>query len=518
MAIRKSQVYLSLANSYLIDVRCEMGLIVRYNNNYDCHSIIASIKLGNSERELLNIASLFKGLFYLKLLKGKKSQEVFIMVKAILLEDKSQMFSKVGKSHDSKGWFLALYSTNPLEYSMTVKAYNIINISNEMSYQPKMKYKLLNLTTGLPKGRNSYGNRATIVSALPKVVYEFSNINWRRSVAVRNIVSVRKYSTDVQPKVFTKLNSLTNYCLSNKDKIVDRKIYNILCDPYFLQYAYNSIKSKPGNMTQGINPETLDGLNWEWFIETSESLKQEKFAFKPGRRIYVDKSNGEKRPLTIAPPRDKIVQAGIKIILNAIYEPVFLECSHGFRPNKSCHTALKFISQKFMPSVWFIEGDISKCFDSIDHHKLMDIIESKIKDRQFTKFIYKSLKAGYFEFKVFKSDIVGTPQGSIISPILSNIFMHQLDIYINSLKKEFDIGKLPKANSNYKHLKYLMSKAKAKNDMMEFRRLLLLSRKEDSINFSDPSYKRLNYVRYASSPPPKRGGEEGYHLTRSAGK
>lgn len=497
MAIRKSHVYLSLVNSYLIDVRCERGLIVRYSSNYDCHNIIASIKLGNSERELLNIASLFKGLFYLKLLRGTESREVSIMVKAILLKDKFQMFSKVGKPHCSNRWFLALFSTSLLDNSMTAKAYNIINIRNEMSYQPKMEYKLLNLTAGLPKGRNSYGNRATVVSGLHKAAYEFMKVNWRKSVAVSNIVSVRKYSTDVQPKVFTKLDSLTNYCLSNKDKVVDRKIYNILCDPYFLQYAYNSIKSKPGNMTPGINPETLDGLNWDWFVETSESLKQEKFAFKPGRRILMDKSSGGKRPLTIAPPRDKIVQAGMKIILNAIYEPVFLESSHGFRPNKSCHTALKFISQKFKSSVWFIEGDISKCFDSIEHRKLMDIIESKIKDRQFTKLIFKSLRAGYFEFKVYKSDIVGTPQGSIISPILSNIFMHQLDVYVNSLKEEFDIGTLPKLNRGYRHIVYLMSKAKAKNDMGEFKKQLLLLRKVNSVNFSDPSYKRLNYVRYA---------------------
>lgn len=497
MALRKKNAFLALANSYFIDVRCEMGLIVSYNSNYDCHNIITSIKLGNSERELLNIASLLKGISYLKLLKDRESREVSIMVKVILLKDKFQMFSNVGKSHSSNGWFLALFSTSLLDNSMTAKAYNIINIRNEMSYQPKMEYKLLNLTTGLPKGRNTYGNRVTIVSGQRNAAYEFMKMNWRKSVTVSNFVSVRKYSTDVQAKVFTKLDSLTNYCLSNKDKIVDRKIYNILYDPYFLEYAYNTIKSKPGNITPGISPETLDGLSWDWFVETSESLKEEKFSFKPGKRILIDKSNGGKRQLTIAPPRDKIIQAGIKIILNAIYEPVFLDSSHGYRPNRSCHTALKFISQKFMPSVWFIEGDMNKCFDSIQHRKLMDLIEYKIKDRQFTKLIFKSLRAGYFEFKIYKSDIVGTPQGSIISPILSNIYLHQLDVYVNSLKKEFDIGTLPKVNSDYKHIVYLMAKAKAKNDMVEFKKQLQLLRQINSINFNDPSYKRLNYVRYA---------------------
>lgn len=498
MALRKKNSFLALANSYFIDVRLEMSFVVSYNSNYDCHCIITSIKLGNSERGLLNIASLFKGWINSKLIRGSNSREVSIMVKAGLLEDKFLTFSKVGNSFCSNGWISTNTFTNRLNVIMTSTTYSIINTGKGMSCQPKIEYKLHGITQRLPKGINTYGNGATIVST-PRLnaVYELGNSNWRKSVAVNNIVSMRQYSTDVQPKVFTKLDSLTKYSINNINNVIDRKIYNILCDPYFLEYAYETIKSKPGNMTPGVTPETLDGINWEWFLELSKSLKEEKFQFKPGRRILIDKASGGKRPLTIAPPRDKIVQAGIKIILNAIYEPTFLDSSHGFRPNRSCHTALRYISQKMKVSTWFIEGDISKCFDSIDHQKLMGIIENKILDRQFTKLIWKSLKVGYFEFKVYKSDIVGTPQGSIISPILCNIFMHQLDSFVESLKEEFDKGKNPKNNPIYKQHSYLMGQAKKKNDWVEFRKQLNLLRLVPSVNFYDPGYRRLNYVRYA---------------------
>lgn len=120
-----------------------------------------------------------------------------------------------------------------------------------------------------------------------------------------------------------------------------------MCDPDLLYLAYNNIKSKPGNMTPGIVPTTLDGMSFEEFGKLSESLKNESFEFKPGRRIQIPKPKGGSRPLTIAPPRDKIVQEAMRIILNAIYEPTFLESSHGFRPNKSCHSALKQVYQKF---------------------------------------------------------------------------------------------------------------------------------------------------------------------------
>jgi retron-type reverse transcriptase len=137
-----------------------------------------------------------------------------------------------------------------------------------------------------------------------------------------------------------RVNSLAEWCKENPDKPVDRKIYNMICDPSLLFLAYNNIKSKPGNMTPGIVPTTLDGMSREEFLKISESLRKESFDFKPGRSVQIPKPVKKgTRPLTIAPPRDKIVQEAMRIVIEAIFEPTFKESSHGFRPNKSCHSA-----------------------------------------------------------------------------------------------------------------------------------------------------------------------------------
>lgn len=228
-------------------------------------------------------------------------------------------------------------------------------------------------------------------------------------------------------------------------------LYNLICDVDLLTLAYHNIKSKPGNMTPAINPETLDGISSEFFNDLSKRLKDESFKFSPHRRVRIPKSNGGSRPLTIASPRDKIVQEAMRIILEAIFEPTFSNTSHGFRPNRSCHSALKYVRDYFKPATWFIEGDLTKCLDSIPQDKLLTLIESKIKDRQLTKLIAKSFKAGYFEFRYYQHDLAGTPQGSIISPILSNIFLHQLDQFVLNLKDEFDIGNKPIRPKSYRN-------------------------------------------------------------------
>ena len=107
--------------------------------------------------------------------------------------------------------------------------------------------------------------------------------------------------------------------------------------------AYEMIKSNPGNMTKGIDEETLDGINHSWFVRTAKELADERYVMRPGRRVYIPKSNGKKRPLGISSPRDKIVQQSMKLILDCMLDPVFRGSSHGFRPHRSTHTALKEI-------------------------------------------------------------------------------------------------------------------------------------------------------------------------------
>lgn len=264
-----------------------------------------------------------------------------------------------------------------------------------------------------------------------------------------------------------------------------------------LIYAYENIKSKPGNMTPGVTPETLDGISIETFQKISEKLRDESFQFAPSRRIQIPKASGGSRPLSIASPIDKIVQEAMRMVLEAIFEPIFDDNSHGFRPNRGCHTALRSVSRTFQPVEWVIEGDLAKFFDSISHQKLMGILETKIMDRQFTKLIRKALSAGYFEFKVLKNNIVGTPQGSIVSPILANIFLHQLDEYVSGLKKEFDKGTKAPRTKESRYFEYHILKARKEGDLLKMRKLIAERSLAPAIDFGSDLFKRLAYVRYA---------------------
>ncbi len=350
-------------------------------------------------------------------------------------------------------------------------------------------------TTRLPKASDGYGSRAIIVPVNARI-----NVLGRGRIAAKTPFNKTYYSTNnamTEVKVIRRLKELHRKCVDSPNTIVNSRLYKLICDKDLLNIAYNKLKSKPGQMTPGISPVTLDGMSNEVLEAITASLKSETFQFSPGRRIQIPKGSGGTRPLTIAPPRDKLVQECMRIILEAIFEPTFLDCSHGFRPNRSCHTALKSIRSQFQPTVWVIEGDISQCFPSIDHQKLMEIIEEKILDRQFTKLIRKSLSAGYFEFKIFQHDIVGTPQGSIISPILSNIFLHQLDLYIMDLKEKFDKGKESRPTKEGNALRYQMNRAKARGDLLT---VLKLSREAKTVpwaDLSDPSFRKLSFVRYA---------------------
>jgi len=201
----------------------------------------------------------------------------------------------------------------------------------------------------LPKGGDSYGNRATIVP----VNASGNSLGWGR-VAAKTFSSRCYYctgSTRTEVKVINKLESLHQRSKEFPNEVIDRNLFKLACDVDLLSIAYNKLKSKPGQMTPGINPETLDGMSMNVLEKLSNALKSGTFKFSPGRRINIPKGSGGTRPLTIAPPRDKLIQECMRMILEAIYEPIFLDCSHGFRPSRGCHTALKTIKTQFQPSV-----------------------------------------------------------------------------------------------------------------------------------------------------------------------
>jgi len=201
----------------------------------------------------------------------------------------------------------------------------------------------------LPKESNFYGNRATIVLKTTRNVVDI-----RGRVAVKGAFNIRSYSTgstiDLESNVIKKLKDLYKRSNNFPSQSIDRNLYKLLCDTEILEIAYEKLKSNPGQMTPGVKPETLDGMSLEVLQEIVEKLKNETFQFQPARRIEIPKASGGTRPLTIASPRDKIVQEAIIMILEAAFEPVFLDCSHGFRPLRGCHTALKAVKQTFQPS------------------------------------------------------------------------------------------------------------------------------------------------------------------------
>lgn len=187
------------------------------------------------------------------------------------------------------------------------------------------------------------------------------------------------------PRRFEKL---TQICATHKDGLKANDIYKLMFNVRMYEVAYHKLRSNPGNMTPGITPVTLDGISLEWIKETINQMRDGTFQFKPGRRVQIPKPGSSKtRPLTIAPPRDKIVQEVMRMILEVIFEPTFSNNSHGFRPNRGCHTALRQVKTQFGAATTIIEGDISKCFDSFDHEILIGLVKRRVNDTRFIQLI-----------------------------------------------------------------------------------------------------------------------------------
>ncbi len=201
---------------------------------------------------------------------------------------------------------------------------------------------------------------------------------------------------------------------------VNNQLYRLMYKEDLYIVAYERIKSKPGNMTAGTDKETLDGFSLETIREIIQEMKTEQFQFKPVRMTFIPKANGKMRKLGIPCVRDKVVQEVIRMILEAIYDsphkPYFSDASHGFRPGRSCHTALREIRGKWTGINWLVEGDIRACFDEIDHTTLVTILKKKIQDQRFLNLIWKLLNAGYMDLHGNKKEsLIGSPQGSLVT-------------------------------------------------------------------------------------------------------
>ena len=279
--------------------------------------------------------------------------------------------------------------------------------------------------------------------------------------------------------------------------------YMLRPDIYFI--AYQHLYSNNGAGTKGVDNDTADGFGEKSIATIIEALKTETYRPKPVRRTYIQKSNGKMRPLGLPTFTDKLVQEVMRMILEAVYEPTFSRFSHGFRPGRSCHTALAQIKHEFVGASWFIEGDIKGCFDNIDHTVLIQIIGKKIKDVRFINLIRLFLKAGYMEDWKYHGTYSGCPQGGISSPILANIYLNELDSFVEKLKASFDVRTPYKTTPEYHTIERKRINIKNKINRREFgaeRDLLIAEYKELSAElYKTPARlcddKKIKYVRYA---------------------
>lgn len=302
------------------------------------------------------------------------------------------------------------------------------------------------------------------------------------------------------------LNSLNEHSKDSSYKF--ERLHRILFNEELFYVAYQKIASNGGSTTKGSDGRSIDEMSLARIETLIASLKDESYQPHPSRRVHIPKKNGKTRPLGIPAFEDKLVQEVVRMILEAIYEGHFETTSHGFRPKRSCHTALLHIQKTFSGAKWFIEGDIKGFFDNIDHDVLVGILRERISDDRFIRLIRKFLKAGYVEDWTFHNTYSGMPQGGIVSPILANIYLDKLDKYVKEYIRHFDMGtkRRPGKESNdlANERKRTVRKLKKVKDGTEKAALVarLKAIEQERAAFPsgdemDGSYRRLKYIRYA---------------------
>jgi group II intron reverse transcriptase/maturase len=262
--------------------------------------------------------------------------------------------------------------------------------------------------------------------------------------------------------------------------------------------AYGKIYSNQGSMTPGPSQETADGMSEALIDGVIGQMRLERYRFSPARRVYIPKKNGKLRPLGLPSWSDKLVGEVVRLLLEAYYEPRFSGRSHGFRKGRGCHTALREIANTWTGTTWFIEGDISDCFGSLGHEILLGILAEKIHDQRFLRLISSMLKAGFLEDWQYHETLSGCPQGGVVSPILSNIYLSKLDDFAEQeLIPQHTRGASRAGNPAYRQVQYLRVRARRRGDRAEARRLARLMRTLPTADPMDPGYRRLRYCRYA---------------------
>lgn len=289
-------------------------------------------------------------------------------------------------------------------------------------------------------------------------------------------------------------------------------LFRLLAAPTLWERAYEQIAPNKGALTPGADPDnTLDGFSLERMQRVMAAVLGGSYRFSPARRQYIPKANGKKRPLGIPTADDKLVQAAVKIVLEHVYEPVFSDQSHGFRRGRSCHTALTEIRRTWHGMKWLVEVDIVGFYDNIDHDILLGLLRKRIDDERLLRLIRRMLKAGYLEDWKFHKTFSGAPQGGVISPILANIYLHELDQFMAEMKVRFDTGQARRRSATYLETskqiqirRRMINRRRANGNEEEIPRLIEEIREwerrrlaKPSLDQFDPNYRRLRYCRYA---------------------
>jgi group II intron reverse transcriptase/maturase len=276
------------------------------------------------------------------------------------------------------------------------------------------------------------------------------------------------------------------------------ELYRQLFNPQLYLLAYGRIYANQGAMTSGVTQETADGMSLARIGRIIEVMRHERYRFAPVRRVHIPKKNGKTRPLGLPTWSDKLVGEVVRLLLEAYYEPAFSDRSHGFRPRRGCHTALREIAHTWTGTAWFIEGDIADCFGSLDHVVMIKILAEKIHDNRFLRLVRNMLTAGYLEDWTWGATLSGAPQGGVASPVLSSIYLDKLDKFVEEvLIPEYTRGERRARNPAYLDLANQLARARRRGDRAQARDLRKQMASLPSADPGDPGYRRLRYCRYA---------------------
>jgi group II intron reverse transcriptase/maturase len=276
------------------------------------------------------------------------------------------------------------------------------------------------------------------------------------------------------------------------------ELYRQLFNPQLYLLAYGRIYANKGAMTPGVTGETVDGMSLGKIGRVIDALRHERYRFSPAKRIYIPKKSGKVRPLGLPPWSDKLVGEVVRLLLEAYYEPTFSDRSHGFRPGRGCHTALREVANTWTGTTWFIEGDVSDCFGSFDHQIMLSRLAERIHDNRFLRLMRNMLTAGYLEDWVWNATLSGVPQGGVVSPVMSNIYLHRLDAFVETvLLPEYTRGGRRARNPAYRRVQEAIVRARQRGDRAATRALRQRLRGLSCVDPYDPDYRRLRYVRYA---------------------